>query len=175
MVSMRRDDYSTPEKNPPRPLKFSPASRWPGDEEDEAKEDEAMSAAVDCATSLTFDDEQFYNENNVAAGGNDDPGSDGRGMNVDDGGNDRDRVMKDDKSEQQVKKEMGEAWERVTKKHKSQMSDDELRTFFDSQLRGVGECPNPSRNCFAIIADRDVRDSIVRYLCLCWFNAKNKV
>ena len=51
---------------------------------------------------------------------------------------------------------MGEAWERVTKKPKSQMSDDELRTYFDSHLRGVGECPNPSCNCVAIIADRDV-------------------
>jgi hypothetical protein len=170
---MRRCNYSTPEKNPPRPLKFSPASRWPGDEEDEAKDDEAMSAAVDYATSLTFDDEQFYYENNVAAGGNNDPGGDDRGMNVNDGGNDR--GMKDDESEQQVKKEMGEAWERVTKKRKSQMSNDELRTYFDSQLRGVGECPNPSCNCVAIIADRDrdVRDSIVRYLC--WFNVKNKV
>jgi hypothetical protein len=52
------------------------------------------------------------------------------------------------------------------------MSDDELRTYFDSQLRGVGECPNPSCNCVAIIANRDVRDSVVRYLC--WFNAKVK-
>jgi hypothetical protein len=74
MVSTRRGDYSTPEKNPPRPLECSPASRRPGDEEDEAKEDEAMSAAVDYATSLTFDDEQLYYENNVSAGGNDDAG-----------------------------------------------------------------------------------------------------
>jgi hypothetical protein len=74
MVSTRRGDYSTPEKNPPRPLECAPASRRPGDEEDEAKEDEAMSAAVDYATSLTFDDEQLYYENNVSAGGNDDAG-----------------------------------------------------------------------------------------------------
>jgi hypothetical protein len=74
MVSTRRGDYSTPEKNPPRPLECSPASRRPGDEEDEAKEDEAMSVAVDYATSLTFDDEQLYYENNVSAGGNDDAG-----------------------------------------------------------------------------------------------------
>jgi hypothetical protein len=47
--------------------------------------------------------------------------------------------MNDDEGEQQVEEEMGEAWERVTKKCKSQMSDDELRTYFDSQLRGVGE------------------------------------
>jgi len=29
MVSTRRGDYSTPEKNPPRPLESSPASRRP--------------------------------------------------------------------------------------------------------------------------------------------------
>jgi len=29
MVSTRRGDYSTPEKNPPRPLEGSPASRRP--------------------------------------------------------------------------------------------------------------------------------------------------
>ena len=81
-------------------------------------------------------------------------------MNDDDGGDDR-----DDKGEQQVEEEMGEAWERVKKKRKSQMSDDELRTYFDSHLRGVGECPNPSCNCIAIIADRDSRDYVVSYLC----------
>jgi hypothetical protein len=58
-------------------------------------------------------------------------------MNFDDGGDDH--GMNDDEGEQQVEEEMGEAWERVTKKRKSQMSDDELRTYFDSQLRGVGE------------------------------------
>jgi len=77
--------------------------------------------------------------------------------------------MNNDEGEQQVKEEMGEAWERVTKKRKSQMSNDELRAYFDSHLRGVGECPNPSCNYIAIIADRDVHDSVVRYLC--WFNA----
>jgi hypothetical protein len=107
------------------------------DKEDQAEEDEAMSAAVDCATSLTFDDEQLYYENDVAAGGNDDAGGDDHGMNFDDGGDDH--GMNDDEGEQQVEEEMGEAWERVTKKRKSQMSDDELRTYFDSQLRGVGE------------------------------------
>jgi hypothetical protein len=70
MVSTRRGDYSAPEKNPPCPLECSPASRQPGDEEDEAEEGEVMSAAVDFATSLTFDDEQlYYYENDVAAGG----------------------------------------------------------------------------------------------------------
>jgi hypothetical protein len=91
-------------------------------------------------------------------------------MNVGDG---RDvRGMNDDEGEQQVEKEMGEAWERVPEKRKSQMSNDELCTYFDSQLRGVGKCPNPGCNCVAIIANRDACDSIVRYLC--WFNAKMK-
>ena len=34
------------------------------------------------------------------------------------------------------------------------------------------ECPNLSCTCIAIIADRDVRDSVIRYFC--WFNAKTK-
>ena len=62
MVSMRRSDYIMPEKNPPRPLKCSLASRRPGDEEDQAEEDKAMSAAVNYTTSLTFDNEQLYYE-----------------------------------------------------------------------------------------------------------------
>ena len=69
MVSTRCGDYSTPEKNPPRPFECSPASRRPGNEEDEAQVDEAMSTAVDYAISLTFDNEQLYYENDVAAGG----------------------------------------------------------------------------------------------------------
>jgi hypothetical protein len=170
MVTTRRGDYITPEKNPPGPLDCSPALCQPGDEEEEAdkaEEGKAISAAVNYAASLTFNDEQLYYENDVAEGGNDDTGGDDRGMNDGDGGNDR-----DDEGEQQVEEEMGEAWERVTKKRKSQISDDELRTYFDSHLRGVVECPNPSCNCVAIIADRDVCDSVVRYIC--WFNAKTK-
>jgi hypothetical protein len=128
--------------------------RRPGDKEDEAEaeeEGEAVSAAVDYAASLlTFDDEQLYSENDVAVGGDDDAGGDDRGMNNDDGGNDR-GGMNEDGGEQQVEEEMGEAWERVTKKRKSQMSNDELRAYFDSHLRGVGECPNPSCNCIAIL------------------------
>jgi hypothetical protein len=147
-MSTRRGDYSTPEKNPLRPLECSPASRRPGNEEDEAEEDEteedeAMSVAVKFPTSLTFEDEQLYYENDVAAGGNGDAGGNDCGMNVDNGGNDL--GMNNNKGEKQVKEEMGEqAWERVPKKRKFQMSDDELRTYFDSQLRGVGECYNPS-------------------------------
>ncbi len=60
-------------------------------------------------------------------GGNDDTGGDDHGMNDDNGGDNR-----DDEGEQQVEEEMGEAWERVTKKRKSRMSDDELHTYFDS-------------------------------------------
>jgi len=145
--------------------------RRPGNEEEEAEAEEGeaiSSAAANYAASLTFNDEQLYYENDVAGGGNDDTGGNhDRGLNDDNGGNNR-----DDEGEQQVEEEMGEAWERVTKKRKSQMSDDELRTYFDSHLRGVGECPNPSCNCVTILVDRDSRDSVVRYLC--WFNAKTK-
>ena len=38
--------------------------------------------------------------------------------------------------------EGGEAWQRVSKKCKSEMSADELHTYFDCQLRGMHECPN---------------------------------
>ena len=69
MVSTRCGDYSTPEKNPPRPVECSPASCRPGNEEDEAQVDKAMSTAVDYTISLTFDNEQLYYENDVAAGG----------------------------------------------------------------------------------------------------------
>ena len=93
MVTTRRGDYITPEKNPPGPLECSPALRQPGDKEDKAEaeeEGEAVSAAVDYAASLlTFDDEQLYYENDVAAGGGDDAGGDDRGMNDDDGGDNR--------------------------------------------------------------------------------------
>jgi len=169
MVTTRCGDYITPEKNPPGPLECSPSLRRPFDKEDEAdakEEGKAILAAVNYAASLlTFGNEQLYYENDVAAGGNNDAGGDDRGMNDDDDGNDR-GGMNDNEGEQQVEEEMGEAWERVTKKCKSQMSNDELCAYFDSHLRGVGECPNPSFNCIAIIADsRDVRESVVRYLC----------
>ena len=68
-MSTRPGDYSTPEKNPPCPLKCYPALHRPGNKENKAKEDKAISAVVNYATSLTFDDEQHANENNVAAGG----------------------------------------------------------------------------------------------------------
>ena len=65
MVSTRHGDYSTLEKNPPHPHECSPALHRPSNEEDEAKEGKAISAAVDYATSLTFNDEQHGKENNV--------------------------------------------------------------------------------------------------------------
>ena len=111
MVTTRRSDYITPEKNPPGPLECSPALRLTSDKEDEAEAEEegkAISAAVDYAASLlTFDDEQLYYENDVAAGGNNDADGDDRGMNDDDGGNDR-GGMNDDEGEQQVEEEMGD-------------------------------------------------------------------
>ena len=87
MVTTRRGDYITPEKNPPGPLECSPALRRPGDKEEEA----ISSAAVNYAASLTLNDEQLYYENNVAEGGSDDTGSDhDRGLNDNDGSDDRD-------------------------------------------------------------------------------------
>jgi hypothetical protein len=59
---MRCSDYIMPEKNPLHPLECSLASHRPGDEEDQAEEDKAISAAVDYTTSLTFDNEQLYYE-----------------------------------------------------------------------------------------------------------------
>ncbi len=108
----------------------------------QGREDEAISLAVNYATSLTFNNEQHANKYNVAAGGNNNAGGNDRGMNNNDGGNDC--GINDNKGEQQVEEKMREAWERVTKKRKSQISNDELCTYFDSQLRGMGECPNPS-------------------------------
>ena len=96
MVTTRRGDYITPEKNPPGPLECSPALRRPGDKEEEAEAEEGeaiSSAAVDYAASLTFNDEQLCQlccENNVAEGGNNNTGGDDRGMNDDNGGNGRD-------------------------------------------------------------------------------------
>ena len=77
MVTTRRGDYITLEKNPSGPLECSPALRRPGNEEEEAEamaeEGEAISAAVDYAASLTFNDEQLCQlcyENDDAEGGN---------------------------------------------------------------------------------------------------------
>ena len=72
MVTTRCSDYITPEKNPPSPLKCSPALRRPHDKEEEAEAEEGeaiLSAAVNYAASLTFNDEQLYYENDVAEGG----------------------------------------------------------------------------------------------------------
>ena len=44
---------------------------------------------------------------------------------------------------------MGEAWLRVAKKHKSDMSNNELHTYFDFQMRGVGKRPNQGCNCIS--------------------------
>jgi hypothetical protein len=60
----------------------------------------------------------------------------------------------------------------MSKKRKSKMSADELRTYFDCQLRGVRECPNRGCDCIAILDNMEVQAFIVKYLC--WFNAKTK-
>ena len=68
--------------------------------------------------------------------------------------------------------EMGEAWQRVTKKSKSEMSFEELHSYYESKLRQVGKCPNRGCNCLAILSDGGVSASVVMYLC--WFNRKTK-
>ncbi len=68
--------------------------------------------------------------------------------------------------------EGGEAWQRVSKKCKSEMSADELHTYFDCQLRGVRECSNRGCNYIAILGDTDVRVLVVKIFC--WFNANTK-
>ena len=67
---------------------------------------------------------------------------------------------------------MGEAWQRVTKKSKSEMSFDELHSYYESKLRQVGKCPNKKCDCLAILSDMGVCASVVIYLCL--FNRKTK-
>ncbi len=67
--------------------------------------------------------------------------------------------------------EEDEVWKRVSKKRKKEMTPDELCTYFDSQLKGVGDCPNQGCDCVAILADENVRECIVKYLC--WFEGKS--
>ena len=74
--------------------------------------------------------------------------------------------------EAEAEAELGEAWQRVTKKSKSEMSVDELHSYYESKLRQVGKCPNHQCDCLAILSDIGVRLSVVMYLC--WFNRKTK-
>jgi hypothetical protein len=67
---------------------------------------------------------------------------------------------------------MEDAFQRVIRKRKCEMNYDELYMYFETQLRGLGECPNLGCNCLAIFVDADARNSVNKYLC--WFNAKTK-
>ena len=64
------------------------------------------------------------------------------------------------------------AWDRVTKKRKSEMRGDEMYIHFDLQLKDMGSCPNRRCNCVVFLVDGNIRATIVRYLC--WFNVKTK-
>ena len=64
-----------------------------------------------------------------------------------------------------------EVWKRVSKKRKKEMTSDELCTYFDSHLKGVGNCPNQGCDCVAILADKNVRECVVKYLC--WFEGRS--
>ena len=67
---------------------------------------------------------------------------------------------------------MGVAWERVSKKQKSLMGNDEIHHYFDSQVRVGRKCPNQDCNCVGILVNNDIRASVVRYLC--WFDSESK-
>jgi len=60
--------------------------------------------------------------------------------------------------------EMGEAWQRVTKKSKFEMTFNELHSYYESKLRQVGKCPNRGWNCLAILSDGGVHASVVMYV-----------
>ena len=57
---------------------------------------------------------------------------------------------------------MEDAFQRVTRKCKCEMNDDELYVYFEPQLRGLSECPNLGCNCLAIFADVDARNPVNR-------------
>jgi len=60
--------------------------------------------------------------------------------------------------------EMGEAWQRVTKKSKFEMSFNKLHSYYESKLRQVGKCPNRGWNCLEILSDGGVHASVVMYV-----------
>jgi hypothetical protein len=71
---------------------------------------------------------------------------------------------------------MGEAgeegWERLSKKCKLEMNEDELFAHFEARLRGEIECPNKTCDCLAILDNENARASVMKYLC--WFFGKSK-
>ena len=48
----------------------------------------------------------------------------------------------EDEEEQPEDRAMEDAFQRMTRKHKREMNNDKLYVYFESQLRGLGECPN---------------------------------
>ena len=61
-----------------------------------------------------------------------------------------------------------------TKKHKLEMSNEEMYTYFDNQLKGMSKCPHWRCNCVAILADGDISASVMRYLCQLNVKSNNK-
>ena len=70
--------------------------------------------------------------------------------------------------------EMGEAWQRVTKKSKSTMSFGELHSYYESKLRQVDKCPNKKCDCLAILSDMGVCLCVSRHV-LVLVQRENKV
>ena len=54
------------------------------------------------------------------------------------------------------------AWERVTKKHKSEMRGNKMFIYFDLQLKGMGYCPNQrcKCNCADVLANWPIRFNV---------------
>ncbi len=57
-----------------------------------------------------------------------------------------------------------EGWERLSKKCKSEVNEDELFAHFEARLRGGIECPNLRCDCLAILDNMIARSSVVKYL-----------
>ena len=102
-------------------------------------DDNEEEAVFNFSTNLEFDDDVNEYNNNVKVGW----------------GDDGDESHEINDVDVQGENEEDEVWKRVSKKCKKEMTPDELCTYFDSQLKGVGDCPNQGCDCVAI-ADKNV-------------------
>jgi hypothetical protein len=79
-------------------------------------------------------------------------------------------------NEEEQEEEMGEVeeegWQRLSKKHKSEVNKGELFEHLEVQLRGGIKCPNKRCGCLEILDGVNACASIVKYLC--WFFGKLK-
>ncbi len=73
---------------------------------------------------------------------------------MNDGEDEEDEEDKEDKVEKE--EEEGEAWKKVNKTCKKEMSTNDLHKYFDSQSRAVRECLNQNCKCGEILVDERV-------------------